>query len=290
MDKVENVLLQFKYHKNNQWLNIRNLLLKNIDLYPEDLRLKKALADLYMKHKLYTRAIKVFQEILENDIKDPTIFLKIGNCFLFLKEYVLAKEYFEKSQVELPEISYNKAFALSKTGEIDQSIKLMKKVLKKHTFSVAPFIFLVELLFTKKKYKQALEYLNRAEKTFGKQVSLYYLKGLAHFHQKKWIQAYLEFEKAEKMKPVDPQFYRNYGLVCEKIGKTKNAIAYLLKSINLSPTSASTYMELIKIYLDHDQVMEAYSIIQHAKRNVPFSISLSFLYNQILQKINKFTD
>jgi len=290
MDKVDNVLWQVKYYKSKQWLNIRNLLLECIEQYPDDLRLKKALAELYMKQKLYVKAIKIFQEILEEDDLDPITYLKIGNCFLFLKEYVLAKEYFEKSKIELPEMTYNKAFALSKIGEIDLSIKIMKQLLISHSYSVAPFIFLAELYFTKKKYGPALEYLNKAEKMFGKQANLFYLKGLAYFHQKKWIQSYIELEKTDKMKTEDHQFYRNYGLVCEKIGKTKKAIANLLKSIKLSPTSASTYMELIKLYLDHDQVMEAYSIIQHAKRNVPFSISLSFLYNQILQKINKLSD
>jgi len=52
MDKVDNVLWQVKYYKSKQWLNIRNLLLECIEQYPDDLRLKKALAELYMKQKL----------------------------------------------------------------------------------------------------------------------------------------------------------------------------------------------------------------------------------------------
>jgi len=166
----------------------------------------------------------------------------------------------------------------------------MKKLLEKRSYSEAPYIFMAELLFTRKKFMKALHYLEQAEKYFGKQANLFYLKGLAYYHKGKWLRSYIQLNKADQLKLENHQFYRNYGLVCEKIGKTREAISNLMKSIKLSPASASTYLELIKIYLDHDLIMEAYSIIQHAKRNVPFSISLSLLYNQILQRINKLSD
>ncbi|MFC1887284.1 tetratricopeptide repeat protein [Candidatus Cloacimonadota bacterium] len=290
MDKIENILLRVKYHKSSQWLQVRNLLLESIREFPENLRLKQELADLYMKQKLFTRAIKIFQEILEITTDDPYVYLKAGNCFLFIKEYVLAIDYYEKSQIELPEIAYNKAYALSKIGDVNGSIKIMRKVLDEYSFSEAPFIFLSELYFNKRQYDKALKCLKKAENQFGRKGELFYLKGLAYYHKGLWLQSYFELHQAERMKVENYQFYRNYGLVCEKIGKTEEAIKNLLKSIKLSPSSTTTYMELIKIYLTHDLIMEAYTIIQHAKRNVPFSISLSILYNQILQRINKLSN
>jgi tetratricopeptide (TPR) repeat protein len=290
MDKIENILLQVKYHKNSQWLQVRNLLLESIEKYPTEISLKKVLANLYMKQKLYTKAIKLFQEILETEGSDPYTYLKLGNCFLFIKEYLLALDYYDKSTFQLPEIKYNKAYALSKIGKTDESIKIMKELLLQHTFSEAPFIFLSELYFTQNKYNKALDTLKKAEIKYGKRGDLFYLKGLAYYHKGNWLQSYIELQRAEKMKVENYQFYRNFGLVCEKIGKTDQAISNLLKSIKLSPTSATTYLELIKIYLTHDMIMEAYTLIQHAKRNVPFSISLSILYNQILQRINKLSE
>jgi tetratricopeptide (TPR) repeat protein len=290
MDKIEKILLQVKYHKNSQWLKSRNLLLESIQQYPSELRLKKELADLYMNQKLFTKAIRVFQEILEVDETDPYIHLKLGNCYLFIKEYVLAIKSYDRSIIELPEIAYNKAYALSKIGDVKDSVKIMKEILASHTFSDAPYIFLSELYFSRKKYDEALDALNTAEVKFGKKGELFYLKGLAYYHKGQWLQAFIELQHAERMKIENYQFFRNFGLVCEKIGRTDQAIENLMKSIKLSPTSSTTYLELIKIYLNHDMIMEAYTIIQHAKRNVPFSISLSILYNQILQRINKLSD
>lgn len=290
MDKIENILLQVKYHKNSQWLQMRNLLLDSIASYPSEISLKKVLADLYMKQKLFTKAIKLYQEILETEVTDPYIYLKLGNCFLFIKEYLLALDYYEKANIKLPEIKYNKAYALSKIGKTNESIRIMKGLLNKHTFSEAPFIFLSELYFSQKKYNKALETLKKAEIKYGKKGDLFYLKGLAYYHKGQWLKSYIELQRAEKMKVENFQFFRNFGLVCEKIGKSDQAITNLLKSIKLSPTSATTYLELIKIYLTHDMIMEAYTLIQHAKRNVPFSISLSILYNQILQRINKISE
>jgi tetratricopeptide (TPR) repeat protein len=82
-------------------------------------------------------------------------------------------------------------------------------------------------------------------------------------------------------------FYRNYGLTCEKIGKTLEAVNYLLQSIKLAPMEPVNYIELIRLYLAHDRFMEAYSMVQLAKKNVPFSITLSMLYNQIMDKVNR---
>ncbi|KQC04015.1 MAG: hypothetical protein APR54_02175 [Candidatus Cloacimonas sp. SDB] len=290
MDKIENILLQVKYNKDSQWLKVRNLLLESIKKFQEDVRLKEELADLYMKQKLYVKAIKVYQDILEIEDQDPFIYLKLGNCFLFIKEYILALDYYNKSKLELPEISYNKAYALSKIGDFNGSIKIIKNLLENHSFSETPYIFLAELYFAQKQFDEAIDFLDKAEIRFGKNVDLFYLKGLAYYHKGKWLKSYVELQKAEKMKINNYQFYRNYGLVCEKIGKTDKAISNLLKSVKLSPASATTYMELIQIYLSHNMIMEAYTIIQHAKRNVPFSISLSILYNQILQKINTLSD
>jgi predicted Zn-dependent protease len=84
-----------------------------------------------------------------------------------------------------------------------------------------------------------------------------------------------------------PHFLKNYGLVCAKIGKISQGIDLLLQSIKLAPTDPGAYIEIIKLYLDQNRFTEAYSIAQHAKKNIPYSITLSMLYDQILMKIGK---
>jgi tetratricopeptide (TPR) repeat protein len=287
VNKIDNILWQAKFLRENNWLKARKLLKESIKECPEDIRLYKELADLYFSKKLFLKAIQIYQDILSFNKDNSDTLFRIGNCFLSIKEYMLALEYYNEVTEKFPELYYNKSFAYSKIGKIDESIKTIKKLLSFKSSSEIPYIFLAELFFSQKKYSKAIEYLSKAEKLFGKQGNLYYLKGLAYSHLNKWLKSYVAYQKAEKMKVESYHFFRGFGLVCEKIGKIEQAIDNLLKSIKLAPSSATSYMDLIRIYLDHDRIMEAYSIIQHAKKNIPFSISLSLLYNQILQKIKQ---
>lgn len=286
MDRIENILWQTKYLKDKNWLKVKNLLQQAISEYPEDSRLHFELAELYYSKKLFVKAINTYQQIIYLDGENDEINFRIGNCFLALKEFLLAIDYYEKVEDFFPELYYNKAYTYSKLGKVETSIGIMEDLLVNQTNSEIPYIFLAELLFNQKEYNRALEYLEEAESLFGKQSSIFYLKGIAYFHLENWLKSYLEFKQAENLKLESYHFYRAYGLTCEKIGKTEEGIRNLLRSIKLDPLSATSYLELIRIYLDHDRVMEAYSIMQHARRNIPFSISLSLLYNQILQRID----
>ena len=148
-----------------------------------------------------------------------------------------------------------------------------------------PYIFLAELHYTRREFHKTIDYLLKAEKSFGKKGSIFYLRGLTYFNLENWLKAYVEFENAAKVKINTPHFLKNYGLASEKIGKTEQAIDLMLMSIKKAPLDPGGFIELIKIYLAHDRMMEAYSIAQHAKRNIPFSITLSMLYDQILRQV-----
>ena len=287
MNKIENILWQAKLQKNKNWLKVRKLLKEGLEEFPEEKELMLALADLYLSKKIYRKAIEQYQKALELDRNNEFTIFRIGNCFLSLNEYRIAIDYYEKLEKQFPELLYNLAFAYSKIGRVDKSLEILTNLLNFKVNSELPYLFLAELYFSKNKFKKAIEYIDKAEKSFGKRGTICYLRGLAYFQLRNWLKAYVEFQHAEKLKVGSFHFYRNFGLTCEKIGKTSEAINLILKSVKLSPLDPVGYIELIKIYLVHNRYMEAYSMVQLAKRNVPFSITLSMLYNQILKKINK---
>ena len=100
------------------------------------------------------------------------------------------------------------------------------------------------------------------------------------------LKAYVEFENAENLMVKSANFYKNYALTCDKIGKTEKAINLLMKGIKLNPFDPIIYIELIQLYIDHDKYEEAFSIAQLSKKNVPYSVILSMLYNKVLKYIN----
>ncbi len=286
MDNIRNILWQAEFQRKKNWLKACRLLKTNIEIYPEEKQLYFTLGELYFSKKLFTKAIGTYTDLMSIDPKNPEIPLRIGNCFLSLNEFQLALDYYDKVRLKFPELLYNKAYALSKLGKFNESLKIMKNLLKQNVTSNLPYIFTAELYFALKDYRKAIKHLENAEKSFGKNGTIFYLKGIAYSHLDNWLKAYLEFQKAEKMKIKTYHFYRGFGITCENIGKMDEAVDYLIKSIQISPKNDSSYLDLIRIYLNQNKIMEAYSLVMHARKKVSFSISLTLLYNQIIQKLD----
>ncbi len=287
MKRINNIIWQAKLEKRRNWLKATKLLQDGIREFPSEVSLYQELAEIYYAKRLTRKAISIYQKALSFKQNEDFIRTRIGNCFLSLNEYRIALDYYKKTEIETPELLYNIAFAYSKINRIDDSIEILKKVITLKLTSEIPFVFLAELFFMKKQFETAIGYLNKAESIFGKQGTFYYLKGLAYSNQKNWLKAYVEFQKAEKLKANSSHFYRLYGIASEKIGRTSQAIDNLLNSIRISPTDPANYIELIKIYLAHDRILEAYRVVQSSQRNVPLSFSLSLLHQQILNRLDQ---
>lgn len=289
MNQPENILWQVRYLQNKNWLRARELLQVSLQENPQNSKLQLALAELYQSKKLFRKAIVEYQKLFPIFDRKDLVNFRIGNCFLALNEYRLALNYYNILPDNSPELLYNKSFVLSKLNRTDEAIESLEKLFTNNyrMNSELPHIFLAELLYTRRQFDKGIYYLELAEKNYGKKGSIFYLKGLIYMNLQNWLKAYLEFENADKLKVNTPHFLKNYGLVCSKIGKNTKAVDLLLRSIKLAPTDPGAYIEIIKLYLDQNRIMEAYSIAQHAKRNIPYSITLSMLYDQILMKIGK---
>jgi len=111
--------------------------------------------------------------------------------------------------------------------------------------------------------------------------------GLAFFNLKNYLRAYIEFEAADKLKVNSANFFKNYALTCNKIGKTEKAIELLMKGIKLNPFDPIVYIEIIQLYIEHDRYEEAFSIAQLSNKNVPYSVTLTMLYDKILKYLDE---
>lgn len=281
MKTIDNILWQVKYLQKQNWLKAKELLNSGLEQYPKNRKLLFALAKMYQNKKLYKKAIDNYQTILESHPDDDSVLFQISNCFLFLKEYRLSLDYLNRTKTEFPALLYNKAYAYSKVKDIDSGIEVLKKIHKYKVKNNLPYIFLAELYFMKKRYKEALELLDIAEKSFGKKGAINYLRGLIHVNKNNYLKAYVEFQLAEKLKVRNANFYRNYSRACQQIGKNSKAIDVLRKSIRNSPFQVDSYIELIKLYLKLDLKYEAYALAEQALKNSPYSVALSILYNKI---------
>jgi len=281
MDKANNLIWQAKMQMKTNWLNATNILEDGKRDFPSEREIYTTLGDIYLDKELHKKAIENFQKALELDPSDDHVRFKYGNCLLVLDEYRMALDQYNQCGTSFPELVYNKAFAYYKMGKLSLSIQLMEEIIKDPLTTEMPLIFMTELQFMKQQYDDAIFYIEMAEKRFGMQGNLQYLKGLAYFHQHFWLKSFIAFQKADKLAFATPNFLLNYGMVANKIGKYKLAEKILLNFIEESPNDGQGYAELINIYLEHDMIVKAEKLSKRAKKNAAYSLSLSMAYSKL---------
>jgi len=285
--KLNNILWQAKMQLKKNWLKAMNILKIGLKEYPDDIELLLFIAEIYFTRRLFRKAIGTYQEILRIQPDNSSAIFQLANSFMAIHEYKLAIDYYKRIYINFPELLYNKAYAYSKIGRKDKSIEVLENVFSYKVSSILPYIFLAELYFLEGRHKDAINTLEKSQKKFGKHGNISYLMGLAYFNLNNFLRAYIEFENAEKLKVNSANFYKNYALACHKIGKTEKAIKLLMIGIKLNPFDPVVYIELIQLYLEHDRYDEAFSIAQLSNKNVPYSVTLSMLYDKILKYIDE---
>ncbi|MCD4650708.1 MAG: tetratricopeptide repeat protein [Candidatus Cloacimonetes bacterium] len=287
MDKLQNIIWQSKFERKTNWLKALKTLESALPIYPGEQALLEEIAVVYTSKKLYKKAIDYYQKSIELNPDSDSLFFRIANCYLSLNELNIGLYYYDKIVDPFPEAMYNKAITLAKLGKIDKTVALLDSLIEMQPDSELPYFFLIEQHLSRKEYDIAIMHMDMTEKKFGKRGKLHFLRGVAYSYLKQWLTAYIEFQKADKLKYKSANSQRAYGIAASRIGKYDQAVTLLLSSIMLEPFNVSTYLDLINIYLTRNQLLEAYNVMENAKQAGPFSTSLSLLRSKILQLIKE---
>jgi len=271
---------------NKNWLESTRILQQGLKQFPDNIDILLFLAEIYFSKKLHRKAVGVYHQILKIDPQNQTAMFQLANAFMTFNEYKLAIDYYNRMSSISPEQLYNKAYAYSKIGRNDKSIQILRSIFNYKISSILPYIFLAELYFLEGEHTKSIHTLEETEKKFGKRGNISYLKGLAYYNLKNILKAYIEFETAEKLQIRSANFYKNYALTCDKIGKTEKAIELLKDGIKKNPFDPVVYIELIQILIKHDRYGEAYTVAELSKKSVPFSVTLSMLRDKIAMKLD----
>lgn len=285
--KLNNILWQAKMQLKTNWMEAKRILQTGMDEFPNNIELLLFMAEIYFSKRIFRKAIGVYHVILRIEPDNTTAIFQLANSFMAISEFKLAIDYYDRLYASFPELLYNKAYAYSKIGRNDKSIAVLENIFNYKITSILPYIFLAELYFLDGRHKDAIKSLEKAQKKFGKRGNVSYLMGLAFYNLKNYLRAYVEFETAEKLKVNSANFFKNYALTCNKIGKTEKAIELLMKGIKLNPFDPIVYIEIIQLYIEHDRYEEAFSIAQLSSKNVPYSVTLTMLYDKILKYMDE---
>ncbi len=286
-ENYKNYIWQAKHYRKVNWLKACEILEKGIEEFPTEKELHFELAEIYISKQQFKKALGYLQTAHKIDKEDTSVLFKMANCFLSVDEPEIALSYYNKIKGDFAEAMYNKAIALARLNRALESIEELKRLIALNPDTDLPYHFIVEQYIALHDYKTALEYLEKTEKIFSPSGKLSFWKAICYSSLSQWLKAYLEFQNAEKFNIQSANFYHAYGICCENIGKTDIAIDYLNTSINIDKTIITTYLDLVKILINHEMIDEAHKVALMAKAHNPDSQTISMIYSKILQLLKK---
>jgi len=264
---LNNLLQRTDALARTNWLHAVQILEKAGEEHPTEMDIFIALGDIYVRRKLYEKAIYQYQRAHAIAPRNQYLSYIIGNCYFTLTEYKLALTYYENIDQPTIDVIYNKALALAYLSKHQESVQNLKQLLQ--TINDNPFVYvlLIEQLIRLSSFDEAMNYLRIAESKCGKHKQFNIFKALIYARKSIWLHAYHAFTEYEKESPINNVDYLlAYGNCAWKLGLTTKAINLFNTARGLNPHISIVYEDLCRIYIACDDYEKAQEMIDCAEK------------------------
>lgn len=277
-----------------------------LELYPDDINVKKALIELYNRNSDYEQLINIALE-LYNKYADNEIGLwameALMETYKNLKNYEKAMEY--ANLIKLHPLGNNVqsgeniAMILLEEGKFEESIELLKALITEDVNNVT---LKKELALAHEKnkdfnhacdiYKKILEEAsaNDVNQIHLELSNIYSNWAMYNFSQGDNEECFKHFTTAIKYFDQNPDVYYRLGKVNYLIKNFNEAIAQFKKAIELNPQNSEYYYEISECYKEIDSIYEQKKyLIESLKYNFENALvhyNLSVLYDMQNDRTN----
>jgi len=259
----ENGILHYNYgfllEQSNQEDAAERELEKAIELQPNFVRARLALAIIYEKRKKYSRAIAQYQKILNLDKTNPLIYQQLARLYLEVNERKEAKKVLEKainSGIKDWRICCSLAFIYYQEEEFDSAKLLLTEALSRENNSTVHF-YLALILDKEKQREGTINHLKQAIKLDSdSHLALNYLGYLYAEEGINLREAEKLVKRALKLEPSNGAYLDSLGWVYFKMGKTEKARIFLEKAADLEK-DPEIYEHLGEVYCKKKLYLDA---------------------------------
>ena len=167
------------------------------------------------------------------------------------------------------------AISLQNNGKLDEALGIGELVLELHPQNKAALTLIMDLAVA---YHQRRD-LATSERIYSKlleinpsNIDALHLLGLIHSQRHQYGKAFALVERSLQTKaPAPPHFYKNAGLIAEKLPDPVKAEAYLRKAIALNKTYAEAHSCLAQLLIRQKRFDEAEKCLSEAIALIPDS-------------------
>ena len=153
-----------------------------------------------------------------------------------------------------PRPNYNLGCAIYDKADYEQAIKYFNKTLQLDPNYFDAFEGLASAYLSEEKITEAIEYCNKVislNPKASRAYYIYYIKGLALYHQNLFEQAIANFQKSIEINPLFDKIYNDLATIYNRQGQIEKAVFYWNKAIQINPERPESLNNLAWLRATH---------------------------------------
>lgn len=227
------------------------------------------LGDAYIRMRKYKEAIEALEKVLELSKPEEVIYEAIGHCYDRMKNFAQARFHYRKAShlnQEDSKLYYKIACTYYNEGQYGSAIKQLESALKIHRLQHEYNLLMGECKLQLAEWKDAVQFLSTAVRVRPRNVSGWESLIRCLYQGGFYTEARQQTLAAIKHTHAKPIFIYYLSAVLFAMNKSKEALIFLEKGLNVSPKGVKKLVQLNPSILQKPQVVD---MIARYKRNRP---------------------
>lgn len=269
---------------------------------PNSTKALTSLAHLYRSRDIFQKAAELFERALQINPELSDVWATLGHCYLMLDDLQRAYNAYQQalyhlSNPNVPKLWHGIGILYDRYGSLDYAEEAFAKVLEldPHFEKANEIYFRLGIIYKHRgKWSQALEcfrYILQQPPAPLQEWDIWFQLGSVLESMGEWQGAREAYEHVllqnEHHAKVLQQLGCLYGMNNVQFYDPQKALNYLLKSLEVDPSDATTWYHLGRVHMIRSDYTAAYDAFQQAvnrdSRNPIFWCSIGVLYYQISQ-------
>lgn len=217
------------------------------------------IGDAYIRLRKYKEAIEALQKVLELSKPEEVIYEAIGHCYDRMKNYAQARFHYRKAShlnAEDSKLFYKIACTYYNEEQYTSAVKQLETALKLNRQQSEYNLLMGECKLQLGQVKEAIQFFTNVVRAKPKNRAGWEALVRCLYFGEFFNEAKLQALEALEHTGGKPLFYYYLSAILIALGKTKEALLYLEKAMQLAPKSLNKFVELNPSILQNPQVVD----------------------------------
>jgi len=227
------------------------------------------IGDAYIRLRKYKEAIEALEKVLELSKPEEVIYEAIGHCYDRMRNYAQARFHYRKASHLNPDDSklfYKIACTYFNEGQWSSAAKQLESALKIHRQQYEYNLLMGECKLQLNLLREAIQYFSNTVRIKPKNMAGWEALIRCLYQAEYYTEARQQCLIAMDVTDGKPVFLFYLSAVLFALGKSKEALIYLEKGLQVSPKRVKKFIELNPSILQNQNVVD---VIARYKKSRP---------------------